>query len=155
MSGKARSGLKLTMRASSPVRFGLSVGGWVSDCLAICHFSNFSLSGGSWKSSFAASLFPPWQEDIAASYKGKSSYCAAFPFPLNLAASPYRGKRRRSGGFPNSQQEWCATRALSLLSGKARSGLKLTMRAYSPARFGVSVGGCRLVWRFAISQFSL
>ena len=41
-SSKARSGLKLTRRAYSPVRFGVWVRGLVSDGLAFCQFSQCS-----------------------------------------------------------------------------------------------------------------
>ena len=86
-----------------PVRF---VCRWVSVGMAICHFLNVLCICWQLESPFVASRFPPWQEDIAASgNRGKSSNCAAFPLPMDLAAFPYLGERRRSGGFPLSQQQ--------------------------------------------------
>ena len=53
-----------------------------------------------WHTHCAATLFPAWQEDIAASDNGgKSSNLAAFPFPLDLAAFPSPGKRSQYAGI--------------------------------------------------------
>ena len=90
-SGKAKIAMKLTMRACSPIRFGVlgrwvRVGPWVQFanlfnvvCIS-CHLA-FPIRG------FSIPGF------IAASDNGcKSSYLAAFPCPLDQVAFPFTGE---------------------------------------------------------------
>ena len=88
-----------------------------------------------WHTHCAATLFPAWQEDIAASDTGgKSSNLAAFPFPLDLAAFPFPSERREYAGIPFSRQEWRIRRQTPFMR-PSECCCKLTTRAYSLVQF--------------------